>query len=83
MTDVTVSVRVDKRLHDQMKLHEEINWSAIIRKAIREQLEDLEQFDAARAERALASADRIRASGIFAGGKTGAELIREWRDKRR
>ena len=82
MTDVTVSVRVDKRLHDQMKLHEEINWSAIIRKAIREQLEDLEQFDAARAKRSLASAGSIRASGIFAGRKTGAEIIRKWRDNR-
>jgi hypothetical protein len=83
MTDATVSVRVDKRLHDQMRLHEEINWSAVIRKAIKQRLEDLEQVDVARAQRALESAGRVRESGIFAGGKTGAEIIREWRDKRR
>jgi len=27
--------------------------------------------------------DRIRESGVFSGGKTGTEIIREFRDKRK
>jgi hypothetical protein len=83
MTDVLVTVRVDKQTHDQMKRHEELNWSAFLRRSIKQQLAELEHIDTVRAHRALESAEHIRKSGIFAGGKTGAEIIREWRDKRK
>ena len=83
MTETIVSLRVDKTLHNQMKLHEEINWSAVLRKSIVERLEKTETIDVERARRAAKAMDRIRRSGVFDGGKTGVEIIREWRDKRR
>lgn len=83
MSDVTVSVRVDKQLHEQMKLHEEINWSAILRQSIEEKIEEVERIDFARAERAARAMDRIRKTRAFDHGKSTTELIREWRDKRR
>ncbi len=83
MSDVTVSLRVDENLHNQMRLHDEINWSAMLRKSIAEQLEELESIDVGRAKRAAQNMDKIRKSKIFDKGKSGAEIIREWREKRR
>ena len=76
-----VSLRVDRRIHSQMKLHDEINWSAILRKAILQKIEQLESINESRAREAAKSIDKIRKSGIFDKGKSSAELIREWRDK--
>jgi len=39
--------------------------------------------DLERARRAAKSMDRIRRSGIFDKGKSGVEIIREWREKRK
>jgi signal recognition particle GTPase len=87
MTDTTISLRIDKRIHEQMKQIEHINWSAILRRALQEQLEKQLQrestFDEKRARKAARDMDRIRKSGVFGGGKTGTEIIREWRDKRK
>lgn len=42
-----------------------------------------DNFDEEKAREAAKGMDKIRESGIFDGGKTGVELIREWRDKRK
>ncbi len=86
MADTTISVRVDERLHQRMRELDHINWSAIMRKAIEKYVENSQKQDSFNEEKARKAArdiDRIRRSGIFNSGKTGTEIIREWRDKRR
>ncbi len=88
MTDTTISVRVPQEMYAKMKRLEYIKWSAIIREAVRRHIQTAEQqikqpFDKERARRAARDMDRIRKSGVFSGGKTGTEIIRAWRDKRR
>lgn len=79
MVDVTISLRVDKKLHDQMKLHDEVNWSASLRRLIVEQLKNLERIDFLRAEHAAKEMDAIRKSKVFDKGRSSTEIIREWR----
>ena len=83
MTDVTISVRVGKDLHEQMKQHDEINWSALLRKSLAKKLENLELFDTKQSEKACKVMDTIRKSRIFDKGKKSVEIIREWREKRK
>ncbi|MBI4146339.1 hypothetical protein HY489_03300 [Candidatus Woesearchaeota archaeon] len=83
MAEVTISVRIDEKVHQHMKLHEEINWSAVVRKSIVERLENLEKIDVDRAKKAAKSMDEIRKAGIFDKGRPSVEIIREWREKRR
>ena len=83
MPEVVVSLRVDKKLHEQMKVHDEINWSAVMRKSILESIEKMEEIDVKRSKEASLKIDTIRKLKKFAHGKASAELIREWRDKRK
>lgn len=90
MTDTTISLRIDKNLHAQMKQFEYINWSALLRKSLKELIAQQKaenarkkEFDEEKIKRAVKNIDAIRESGIFDGGKTGVEIIREWRNKRR
>ena len=83
MSDATISLRVDEHMHQEMKMHEEINWSAVLRKSISERLEELERIDAEKARKALASINSIRKNKVFDGGRNSTEIIREWREKRR
>ena len=83
MADEILSVRIDKHTKDRMKKHAHINWSAIVRKILAQELDKMHMIDRKRAMEAVKDMDRIRTSGVFDGGKTGAEIIREWRDKRR
>ncbi len=83
MTDTVVSVRVDKQLHNQMKLHDEVNWSAVLRKSIEQKIDEVEQIDIVRAKHATEMLKQMRDKRVFDKGKTTGELIREWRDKRR
>jgi len=83
MAETTISVRVDSTLHEQMKIHEEINWSAIIRQSLSQKLEQLESIDQERARQAANRMDKLRQTRIFNKGKRSEELIREWRDKRK
>ena len=78
-----ISVRVDRGLHTQMKLHDEINWSAILRKAIMREIEQLERIDSERAQKVAKVIDAIRKSRVFDSGKSSVKIIREWRDKRK
>ena len=82
MADVTVSLRVDEQLHNEMKLHDEINWSAIMRKSIKKSLENFNRIDSDRAQHAVKIMEAIRESKVFDKGKSSLEIIREWRDKR-
>lgn len=83
MADEIISLRIGKELKSKMRMHSHINWSAIIRRALAEEVLKLHKIDRAKALRAFESAKKTRESGVFSGGKTGAEIIREWRDKRR
>ena len=83
MTDVTVSFRVDKRIHSMMKMHDEINWSAIIRKIVTERLKQLDSIDKEKALEALKNIEKIRRDKSFSRGDSVTKVIREWRDKRK
>jgi len=83
MTDTTISLRIKKDLRDQMKTHEEINWSAVLRRAIIENLENKERVSLEERRKAAEMMDKIRKSGVFDGGKDSTLIIREWRNKRR
>ncbi len=45
MAEVTISFRIDKKLHEQMKEQDEVNWSAALRKLIIQKLEELEKIE--------------------------------------
>ena len=83
MTEATISVRVEKSVHDQMQLHDEINWSGVLRTAIDKKLDELETIDTKQAREAIAETAKLRKAKSFAGKKLAEEIIREWRDKRK
>lgn len=86
MADTTVSVRIDEQLYAKMKQLDTINWSAVMRKAVQQQIERTKQEDTARREkmrRASESIDAIRTSGVFNNGKSSVDIIRGWRNKRK
>jgi len=87
MEEKIISARIDKKLYELMKKHDEVNWSAIIRKALISKVDLIglknHEIDEKRAEEALILANEVRKSKIFDGGKSSTEIIREWRDKRK
>jgi predicted transcriptional regulator len=83
MAETTISVRIDSDLKEKMKMLDYINWSAIIRKAIQQYAEEQQIRKKEEIKKASEQIDKIRKTGIFNTGKSGAEIIREWRDKRR
>ena len=83
MVGATILVRVEKSLHEQMKLHDEINWSEVIRQSLSQKLEKLEQMDHERAQKAVLGMDELRKENSFSEGGSSGELIREWREKRK
>ena len=83
MTEVTISLRVDKGVHQEMKHHDHINWSAVLRNSIVQTLLDLDKLDNARADTASKTIDALRSAKLFTRGKKSVEVIREWREKRK
>lgn len=85
MSEQIVSVRIDRGLYEKMKRLDEINWSALIRKSIAQKIEKIEsnEFDREKALKATRGMDKIRALNIFKGKRTGTDIIRQWRDKRK
>ena len=81
--DEIISLRVSKEMKEKMRSHEEVNWSAVLRRAIIENLENKERVDLEKRKRASEEMDKIRKSGVFDGGKDSTLIIREWRNKRR
>ena len=77
----TVSLRVSDDLKKKMDEHGEINWSAVIRANIEEEIERLESRSIGHA---VATSERLSDEldeGEVKDENT-AETIREWRDKR-
>jgi len=77
----TVSLRVPDELKKKMDEHGEINWSAVIRANIEEEIERLESRSIGHA---VATSERLSNEIDQAEVKdeNTAETIREWRDKR-
>jgi hypothetical protein len=77
-----ISMRIDEKTKARMEAYPDINWSEIIRRAIKERL-DIEEslrgkkFDHARALRATKTMMHLRAK--TSGKWNGAEEIRKWR----
>ncbi|GEM_PF-2104031 len=83
MPDTTISLRIEKALHAQMKRHEELNWSAILRKAIVEELDKTHIVNIPKARAAFKSIVELSKKMNIHKGKSTTEIIREWRDKRK
>ncbi len=83
MKDTIISIRLDERLRERMRMQEHINWSALIRNILSQQIENFERANTEKMQKASKSIDKIRKTGIFNKGKTGAEIIKEWRNKHR
>ena len=83
MSDTTISVRIDEHIYNEMKMHDVINWSGIVRNSIVEKLEKIETIDTARAKKAAAVMDTLRKSKSFDREESSVKIIREWREKRR
>lgn len=66
-----------------MRMHENINWSAVLRESISEQLVSLEQINLEQAKKASIEIDKIRKSKIFSAKPLAEDIIRKWRDKKR
>ncbi len=78
----SISMRIDDETKARMETHPDINWSEIVRRAIKERLEieeslRVKKFDHARALRATKTMTRLRAK--TSGKWNGAEEIRKWR----
>ena len=77
----TVSLRVSDALKEKMNEHDEINWSAVIRANIEEEIARLESRSighaVATSERLSNEIDKVEVKDVNT-----AETIREWRDKR-
>jgi len=86
--DMTVvTVRVDSELKKRMDRLRHVNWSEVVRRAIKERIA-LEEtltssriIDVKRLEEAIRDQDRLRSKTT--GKWSGAEEIRKWRDLRR
>lgn len=77
----TVSFRVPDEIKEKMEEHDEVNWSAVLREHIEDEIAELEVRNVARA---VATSERL-SRGIdadeVAEGNT-ADVIREFRDRR-
>lgn len=77
----TVSFRVPDEVKERMEEHTEVNWSAVLRGYIEEELQELEARDLAHA---VATSERL--SGEIDPGRVvstnSAETVREFRDRR-
>lgn len=77
----TVSLRVPDSLKEKMDEHDEINWSALLRANIEDEIERLESRNIGHA---VAVSERL--SGEIdeedVADENTADTIREWRDKR-
>lgn len=73
----TVTVRIDEELREAMKKLSYVNWSEVVREAIRRRVE--EEGDRNLAEAILAN-ERLRRKAPE--GWDSAKVIREWRLKR-
>ncbi|HLD85647.1 MAG TPA: hypothetical protein VI968_03765 [archaeon] len=80
-----VSLKVDEKTKKLMEMHDEINWSAVIRKNLEKKLEEMQKsvIDKERAKKACEDMDMLRKKHKNTYGKQGEDIVREWRDKRK
>lgn len=88
----TISVKIDDETWRAMRLHEDINWSGVLRQNIRQRLgqKEAEQGGPPNKEHApinqelalKAFEDALDISKHITGRKS-EDIIREWRDKRK
>lgn len=76
-----MSVRVPDELKERMEEHSDVNWSAVLREHISQELDERE---GRRLARAVATNERLRAriDPEDVADQNTAERIREWRDRR-
>ena len=80
-----VSVKVGERTKRLMDMHEEINWSAVVRGSIDKRLQELDAatVDKETARKAARDAAGLRGRYRLKKGEKPAEaLVREWRERR-
>lgn len=77
----TVSFRVPEEMKQQLEEHDEINWSAVLRQHLADELEALETKNIAHA---VATSERLSQAidEDTVSGQNTAEVIREFRDTR-
>lgn len=76
-TMVNISVRVDEKLKKEMEQLREVNWSKIIREAIRTRIDQEKQRNLAKA---VLINEKIRKTATK--GYDSTNVIREWRERR-
>jgi Arc/MetJ-type ribon-helix-helix transcriptional regulator len=74
---VNISVRVDERMKKEMERLTEVNWSEVIRIAIKERLDQEKHKNLAKA---VLINEKIRKTAPS--GYDSTRIIREWRDRR-
>jgi Arc/MetJ-type ribon-helix-helix transcriptional regulator len=72
-----ISVRVDEKMKKEMERLKQVNWSEIIRVAIKERLDQEKQKNLAKA---VLINEKIRKTAPI--GYDSTSVIREWRDRR-
>jgi len=78
----TVSIRIPDDLKERMDEHEDVNWSAVLRERLRQEVEERESETVAHA---VATSERLSAEIDEDEVKdtNTAKTIREWRERRR
>jgi len=78
----TVSIRIPDDLKERMDEHEDVNWSAVLREHLRQEVDEHESEKLAHAvatsERLSAEIDKKEVADTNTAG-----TIREWRERRR
>ena len=74
---VNISVRVDEKMKKEMERLNQVNWSEVIRAAIKERLNQEKQKNLAKA---VLINEKIRKTAPK--GYDSTKVIREWRDRK-
>lgn len=77
----TISLRVPDRLKEKMDEHGEINWSAVIRSNLEDEIERLEARNVGHAVAVSERLSRAIDEADVADENT-ADVVREWREQR-
>lgn len=62
---VNITLAVPKELHEKMKKHDEISWSALIRHTITHKLEDLELLNKLLAKSEMTQTDALEIGNMI------------------
>jgi hypothetical protein len=83
MADSIISLRINKETFEKMRMHDEINWSDFLRNCLNQNLEKMNFVNKDKMKKAEKIMKEIRNLEKTKGGKTGTEIIREWRNKQK